>query len=149
MFGKGEVMQNVQLQITTEQLFEAIKQLPIKEQLKLRDQLGRLPDPKKNGKRNGHQRKTRAEIEADLLARIRLNSTLPDAAQRRYKSLRRKIETETINEDELKELQFLTSRYESMSVERLAAVIELAKLRGTDFDTTWQELGFDKIRHAG
>jgi hypothetical protein len=142
-------MQNVQPQITTDQLFEAIKQLPIKEQLKLRDQLGQLPAPKKNGKRNGNQRKPRAEIEADLLARIRLNSTLPDAAQRRYKSLRRKIENETINEDELKELQFLTSRYESMSVERLASVIELAILRGTDFDTTWQELGLDKIRHAG
>jgi hypothetical protein len=142
-------MQNVQLQITTEQLFEAIKQLPIKEQLKLRDRLGQLPGRNKNGNRNGHQRKTRDEIEADLLARIRLNSTLPDAAQRRYKSLRRKIENETINEDELKELQLLTSRYESMSVERLASVIELAKLRGTDFDTTWQELGLDKIRHVG
>lgn len=142
-------MQNVQLQITTEQLIDAIKRLPIKEQLILLNRLDQLPEQNKNGNRNGRQRKTRDEIEADLLTRIRLNSTLPDAAQRRYKSLRRKIENETINDDELKELQFLNSRYESMSVERLAAVIELAKLRGTDFDTTWQELGLGKIRHAG
>ncbi|HMV50453.1 MAG TPA: hypothetical protein PLD20_22530 [Blastocatellia bacterium] len=142
-------MQSVQVQITTEQLFEAIEQLPIKEQFKLRNRLNQLPEQKKGSKHNGHRRKTRDEIEADLLTRIRLNSTLPDAAHRRYRSLRRKIENNTINEEELKELQFLNSRYESMSVERLAAVMELAELRGTDFKTTWEGLGLGRIRHAG
>lgn len=140
-------MQNVQLQITTEQLLEAIKQLPIKERHKLRDQLGKLPEPK-NGKRNGNQRKTQIEIESDLLARIRLNSSLPDSAQRTFKRLRRKLQNETITKDELSELQLLTSRLEAMAVERLASAIELAKLRGKGFDTTWQELGLNDENHA-
>lgn len=135
----------VQIQITTEQLFEAIKQLPIKEQFKLRNRLNQLPGQKKSAEHNGHRRKTRDEIEADLLARIRLNSTLPDAAHRRYRSLRRKIENNTINEEELMELQFLNSRYESMTVERLAAVMELAELRGTDVETTWENVGLGKL----
>lgn len=140
-------MQSVQLQITTEQLFEAIQQLPVKEQLKLRNRLSQLPESKKNG--NGTHRKTPVEVEADLLARIRLNSSLPDAAGRRYKRLRRKLQDGTISEDEVKELQLLTSRFEAMAVERLASVIELAKLRGADFDTTWQELELGTIHHVG
>ncbi|MEK7831170.1 MAG: hypothetical protein AAB401_08805, partial [Acidobacteriota bacterium] len=76
----------------------------------------------------------------------RLNYSLPDAAERSYKRLRRKLEDEAISEAELKELQFLNSRYESMTVERLASVLELAKLRGKDFDTTWRELGLNKNR---
>ncbi|MGH9799243.1 MAG: hypothetical protein ACRD82_02680 [Blastocatellia bacterium] len=51
-------MQNVQVQITTEQLFEAIKQLPLKERHKLRDQISQLPEPKNNGNRNSHQRRS-------------------------------------------------------------------------------------------
>lgn len=139
-------MQSVKVQITIEQLFEAIKQMPIKEQLKLRNRLNQLSEQKKSDKRNGHRRKTRDEIEADLLARIRLNSTLPDAAHRRYRSLRRKIENDTINEEELKKLQFLNSRYEFMTVERLAAVMELADLRGSDVETTWEAVGLGKLR---
>lgn len=140
-------MQSVQLQITTEQLLEAVNRLPLTERRKLRLRLDENSDDIKPQK-NGHRRKTTEEVEADLLDRIRLNSSLPDAAERRYKRLRRKQQDETISEDEVRELQLLTSRFEAMSVERLASVIELAKLRGTDFDTIWQELGLDTIRHA-
>lgn len=140
-------MQSVQLQITTEQLLEAVNRLPLTERQKLRSQLDES-SAKAKPQRNGHRRKTSEEIEADLLDRIRLNSSLPDAAGRRHKRLRRKLQDETISEDELKELQLLTSRFEAMAVERLASVIELAKLRGTDFKTTWRELGLDKNRHA-
>ncbi len=136
---------SIQVEITTEQLFEAVKQLPLKDRQKLHKQLDESLASARP-QRNGHQRKTREEIEADLLDRIRLNSSLPDAAERSYKRLRRKLEDEAISEAELKELQFLNSRYESMTVERLASVLELAKLRGKDFDTTWRELGLNKNR---
>lgn len=140
-------MQSVQVQITTEQLFEAIKQLPLNEQRILLRQLGENSAIVKP-QRNGHQRKTPTEIEADLLDRIRINSSLPDAAQNRYKRLRRKMQNETISKEELKELRHLTSRFEAMAVERLASVIELARLRSQDFDTTWQELGLDKNQNV-
>lgn len=140
-------MQGVQLQITTEQLFEAVNRLPLTERRKLRLRLDENSDAVKP-QRNSHRRKTTEEIEADLLARIRLNSSLPDAAERRHKRLRRKLQDETISEDEVKELQLLTSRFEAMAVERLASALELAKLRGTDFKTIWRDLGLDKSRHA-
>ncbi len=140
-------MQSVQVQITTEQLYEAIKRLPLKERRKLRRQLDESSAIAKP-QRNGHRRKTHEEMEADLLDRIRINSSLPDAAQSRYKRLRRKLQDETISKEDLKELQLLTSRFEAMAVERLASVIELARLRGQDFDTTWQELGLDKIQNV-
>lgn len=141
-------MQSVQVQITAEQLLEAVKQLPLKEQRKLRKQ---LDEDSSNAKpqRNGYRRKMREEVEADLLDRIRINSSLPGTAQNRYNRLRRKLQDETIGKDELKEFQLLTSRFEAMAVERLASVIELAKLRGTDFDATWRELGLDKNHHVG
>lgn len=141
-------MQTVQVQITAEQLLDAIKQLPVSEQRELHKRLGQLAELKKGANGEGHQRKNKSEIEADLLIRIRLNSSLPDAAQRRFTSLRRKLQNETIKKEELKEFQLLTSRLEAMSVERLASVIELAKLRGADFEATWQELELDKTRHV-
>ena len=139
-------MQNVQLQITTEQLFEAIQQLPVKEQLKLRNRLSQLPESKKNG--NGAHRKTPAEIEADLLARIRFYSQLPQRPQRRLNQLRRKKQAETITDSELTELQSLWSRVEWMNVERLEALIELTKLRKTDLESLMRDLGLDKKRNV-
>lgn len=139
-------MQNVQLQITTEQLFEAIQQLPVKEQLKLRNRLSQLPESKKND--NGTHRKTPVEIETDLLARIRLYSQLPQRPQRRLNQLRRKKQAETITDSELTELQSLWSRVEWMNVERLEALIELTKLRKTDLESLMRDLGLDKKRNV-
>lgn len=143
-------MLSVQAQITTEQLMDAIKQLPVKERRKLRKQLDKLPETTTNGKphRNGHQGKTQPKIEADLLDRIRVNSSLPVKAHRRLNLLRRKLEDETISESELKESQELWSRVEWMATERLEALIELAKLRGTDYKTLMHELGLDKKRNV-
>lgn len=138
-------MPNVQVQITTEQLFDAIKKLPAEEQRKLNNQLIQLTEPKSvNGNHNGHRRKTPAEIEADLLDRIRLNSSLPVVSQRRYNRLRRKLQDENISSEELTELQHLNTRLEAMAVERLEAIIELARLRGMDFKTLIRELKLDK-----
>lgn len=141
-------MQNVQLQISTEQLLEAIRQLPVKEQRKLSDQISQLPGQKKNGKRNGQEQSTLGEVEADLLARIRFYSHLPQKAQRRLNYLRRKRQAEEITDSELTELQALWSRVEWRNVERLEALIELAKLRGTDLDTLMHDLGLDKKRNV-
>ncbi len=68
--------------------------------------------------------------------------------QRRFNQLRRKKQAETLSDSELAELQGLWSRVEWMSVERLEALIELAKLRGTDYKTLMHELGLDKKRNV-
>lgn len=136
-------MQSVQVQLTTEQLIEVVKQLPAKERRKVRQQLDEDSTVVKP-QRNGDRRKTREETEADLLDRIRLNSSLPDAARHRFNRLRRKLQNETISETELTELQHLTSRAESMAVERLEALVELARLRKMNLNTLMRELGLDK-----
>ena len=140
-------MQSVQVQITTEQLFEAVKQLPEKERRKLRKHLDESPANVKP-QRNGYRRPTTKEIETELLIRIHFYSHLPSKVQRRFNQLRRKKQAETISDSELTELQGLWSRIEWMSVERLEALIELAKLRGTDYKTLMHELGLDKKRNV-
>lgn len=83
-----------------------------------------------------------------MLARIRFYSHLPQKAQQRLNYLRRKRQAEEITDSELTELQAFWSRVEWRNVERLEALIELAKLRGTDLDTLMHDLGLDKKRNV-
>jgi hypothetical protein len=138
------------IQVTTEisvkQLLDVVRQLPKRELNEFQRQFNQLEN-RSNGvsqKVNGKYRNT----EEDLLIRIKINSRLPDAAHRRFNLLRRKLQDEKITETELKELQELTDRLEGMAVERLYALIELARLRGTDVESLMKELGLNKRRHA-
>ncbi len=90
----------------------------------------------------------RAETESDLIARIKLNSRLPDTAQRRFNRLRRKLQDETISEPELTELQELWRQVERMNVERLKALVELARRRGTDVEKLMSEMGLNRRRNV-
>jgi Skp family chaperone for outer membrane proteins len=141
-----QIMQGAQIQLTTEQLFEAIRKLPTAERRKLRAQLDQLSDAAAGHQSQRRAGKTDAETEAELLTRIRLLSRLPEKAQRRFNRLRRKRQDETITETELTELQGLWDRVEWMSVERLEALIELAQRRGTDVQTLMHGLGLSKKR---
>ena len=55
---------------------------------------------------------------------------MPPKKQRRFNQLRRKLQDETISEREYEELLILWQEIERRNVERLKALIELAKLRG-------------------
>ena len=138
------------IQVTTElsvkQLLDAVRQLPKRELGEFQRQFKKL-EVRSNGsfqKANEKHRNT----EEDLLVRIKVNSRLPEAAHRRFNLLRRKLQDEKITESELKELQELTSRLEGMAVERLYALIELARLRGTDVKSLMKELGLNTRRYA-
>jgi hypothetical protein len=135
-------MSTVQIELSSEQLLAAVKQLPPEKLKEFQQQFTVWQ------KRNGQAGEPATEKETELLDRIRLNSRLPEAAHRRFQRLRRKLQEETISERELQELQGLTSRLEWMSVERLEALVELAHLRGTDLDTLMRELGLLKKRRA-
>lgn len=124
-----------QTKLSAKQLMTAIKQLPPAELNRFKRQFANWQ--KKNGQPEG----ANTELENELLARIRINSRLPEAAQRRYNRLRRKRQDETITQAELSDLRILNSRLEWMSGERLEALIELARLRHTDVQTLMRELG--------
>lgn len=125
----------VKAEVNVDQLLAAVKQLPPAELSRFERQFAKWQ------KKDEQSEPTNRELESEMLARIRLNSRLPETAQRRFNRLRRRLEAETITETELLDLQGLTSRMEWMSVERLEALIELAHLRGTDVDTLMRELG--------
>src|SRR5438105_10743822 len=89
---------------------------------------------------NGTNRRDEPD-EEDLLAMIQQNSGLPKAKQRRLERLRRKRQSEHLAKREEKELQMLWQRVEQMNVERLRALAELARQRGTDVKTLMRDLG--------
>src|SRR5689334_1627198 len=99
----------VPAQLTVEHLMAAIKQLTPAEWKALQQQLSEWQD--QNGSRN--------EAEAALLARIRENSRLPAAEQRRLNHLRRKHQAGELTAAEEAELQELWKHAEQMNVSRL------------------------------
>ncbi len=139
-------MTTLKRQVTAEQLLAAVKQLPEDELRKFERQFQNWQRRSNGGKQKSREKQ--AETEADLIARIKFNSCLPDTAQRRFNRLRHKLQDETISESELTELQGLWSRVEGMNVERLEALIELARLRGTDVKTLMSEMGLNRRRNV-
>jgi hypothetical protein len=89
-----------------------------------------------------------AEEEAALLARIKENSCLPTAAQRRYEQLRRKCERRTLTERELTEYQALLQQLEARNVKRIETLIALAQRRGTTLRGIMAELGLHSEANA-
>ncbi len=133
-------------ELSVNHLIDVVRQMPDKERREFRRQFKKLEDRANGGKSKATG--SRSDTEDDLLTRIRINSRLPDAAHRRFNRLRRKLQDETISESELTELQGLTSRLEGMAVERLHALIELARLRGTDVKSLMKEMGLNKRRYV-
>jgi hypothetical protein len=121
----------VPAQLTVEHLMTAIKQLSPAELYEFMQQLAAWQQ------QNGQQ----AEEEAVLLARIKENSRLPAAEQRRYERLRHKHERRTLSERELTEYQALLQQLEARNVKRIEALIALAQRRGTTLRGVMAELG--------
>ena len=119
------------VQLTVEHLLEAVRQLSPTE---LGEFVRRLTEWQEQ---NGQS----AEDEAAVLARIKENSRLPAAQQRRYEQLRRKCERRTLTERELAEYQSLLQQLEACNVKRVEALIALAKRRGMTLQGVMAELG--------
>lgn len=128
----------VPVQLTVEHLMTAIKQLSPAELRELMQQLAAWQQL------NGQQ----AEEEAALLARIKENSHLPAAAQRRYEQLRRKCERKILTERDLTEYQTLLQQLEARNVKRVEALIALAQRRGTTLRSVMAELGLHSEANA-
>ena len=77
--------------------------------------------------------------ESSLLARI--NQGLPTEDRARMRALIEKRDDETITAEEWQELAALTDRLELLHADRLAALAELAKLRGVTLDEVMSQLG--------
>lgn len=85
--------------------------------------------------------------ETSLLARI--NQGLPSNLQERIATLRTKREDGSISDSEYEELTHLTDQSEELHAERMAALVELAKLRGITLPALMDQLGIKFPEHVG
>lgn len=83
--------------------------------------------------------------ESVLLARINQGLSAEDRA--RMRALIEKRDDETIAAEEWRELAALTDRLELLHADRLAALAELAKLRGVTLDEVMKQLGIQFPDH--
>jgi hypothetical protein len=108
-----------------------VKQLPLPELEQLVDRVIAIRAERRAPHLTGN--------ESELLSRI--NQSLSAGDRARLKELIHMRDAETITSPELQELIGMTDRLEKLQAERLAALAELATLRGVTFDEVINQLG--------
>jgi hypothetical protein len=84
--------------------------------------------------------------ESELLGRVNLG--FAEAFWSRYHHLTERLESEQLSPAEHAEFMSKVAEVEEANARRVAAVVELAALRGTSFATLWDQLGLGhKARH--
>ncbi len=79
---------------------------------------------------------------------MRINQGLGADLCARITTLRRQREEETISDTEYEELTRLTDRAEELHAERMAALVELAQLRGVSLPVLMDQLGIHFPEHV-
>jgi hypothetical protein len=124
-------METSSSQSSTEQILSAVSHLNLPELEQVFDRVLAL------------QARRKAEhlsvSESALL--IRINQGLPPELLRRVAALRAKRDDESLSDTEYEELTQLTDRTEELHAERMAALVELAKLRGVSLPALMDQLG--------
>lgn len=125
-------MSTIPIEISTEQLLQAVERLPP-------DELAAFT-VRVNALRARRQTPRLSEDETTLLLQINRASLAP-AQQTRFDELVAKRQAETIAAAELQELIQLTDLSEQRDVERLQAIGTLARLRGITIPALMDALG--------
>lgn len=121
----------VEAQMTAGQLLKAVKQLPRPELDSFVEQVIML---------RACQRAPRlVQVETELLTKI--NQGLGTQDQRRFDNLVSKREIEDLTADENAEFLRMTNLLEALNVERMEALAELARIRGTTLLGLMKDLG--------
>jgi hypothetical protein len=88
--------------------------------------------------------------EASLLEKI--NTGLSQESWQQYHALIQKRQAETLTEEDYTQLIQLTTRLETLNVQRIQSLIQLATLRNQTLDEVMQDLGinteFDVLDHG-
>jgi hypothetical protein len=130
-------MQNVGSPASAEEIIQVVKQLPLPELEQLVDRVIAIRAERRAPHLTGS--------ESELLSRI--NQSLPAGDRARLKQLIHMRDAETITSTELQELIGMTDRLEKLQAERLAALAELATLRGVTLDEVINQLGIQFPDH--
>jgi hypothetical protein len=121
----------LEAQLSTEQLFKAVQQMPRNELDKFVSWVLAL--------RARYEASILSENESELL--LKINRGLPFDLQRRYDELTEKRRAETLTAEEYKELLQLTEQVEKSHVERLEYLCKLADLRQVSLPALMDEFG--------
>jgi iron-sulfur cluster repair protein YtfE (RIC family) len=124
-------MENIQDSTSAESIIAAVKRLPLAELEQLVDQVIAI----RAERRAPHL----TADESALLSRI--NQGLSAQERDKVKALIAKRDDQTITPTELEELIALTDRLELLHADRLAALAELASLKGVTLDVVMSQLG--------
>ena len=130
-------MENMQTSPSVNAILTTVREMPIAELEQLVDQVIAI-----------RAERVAPHLTADesaLLARI--NQGLPAEDRARMRALIEKRDDETIAAEEWRELAALTDRLELLHADRLAALAELAKLRGVTLDEVMSQLGIQFPDH--
>jgi len=131
-------METTSGQLSTEQIISAVAHLSLPELEQVFDRILALQAERKAAHLSA--------AESALLARI--NEGLPTELRERLNLLRAKREDESITDAEYEELTQLTDRAEELHAERLAALVQLATLRGVGLPALMNQLGIHFPDHV-
>jgi hypothetical protein len=130
-------MENMQTSPSVNAILSTVRQMPIAEMEQLVDQVIAI-----------RAERVAPHLTADesaLLARI--NQSLSAEDRDRMRALIDKRDDEALAAEEWRKLAVLTDRFEVLHADRLAALAELAKLRGITLDEVMSQLGIQLPDH--
>lgn len=127
----------VRLEVTTENLLNAVAQMPESE-------FNRFFEKARKLRQNGKTNQTVSPAEADLLHKI--NNIFPSERRRRYNELYARFKDDDLKQEEYEEVLELSSEFERLNVQRLEYIAKLAELRG---QTLEQVMDFFEITNSG
>lgn len=124
-------MENTSSLHSTEQIISAVAQLSLSELERVFDRVLALQAERKAAHLS--------PVESGLL--VRINRGLPPELRERLALLKARREDESITDAEYEELTRLSDQAEELHAERVAAMVELAKLRGVCLSELMNQLG--------
>ena len=130
-------MENLPTLLSSNAILTAVRQMSIAELEQLVDQMIAI-----------RAERVAPHLDADesaLLARI--NQGLSEPERSRMRALQEKRDDGTLSPAEWQELTALTDKLELLHADRLAALAELARLRGVTLDIVIQQLGLQFPDH--
>lgn len=127
----------VHLEVTTENLLNAVAQMP-------EGEFNRFVEKAKKLRQNGETRQTVSPEEADLLHKI--NTIFQSEKRQRFNELYAKFKNDDLEKNEYEELLELNNEFEMLNAKRLSYIGELAELRGQSFE---QVMDFFEITNSG
>ena len=122
-----------QIEITTENLLNAVVQMPESEFNNFVANAKKIRTNKKNSIR-----------EIELIRKI--NGVFEDFPRQRYNELNAKFEADTLSKKEYEELLGLSDMSEILNAERLGYIAEIAGIRHQTLEEVMQSLGFKTAR---